>query len=421
MTTVAVLTPLVDLAPTVTLGRTLYRKQILPRGTITYNGKPLTFDESRLNALVDSFKGHAYDAVPFVLADPNTNAHNMGIENVRGQVKGLEITKDGLDALVELPAEWADRHVGQFRDLGVSARIVYDLDRADGKKFPAAIQHVLATLDPRVTGMRPWEKVSDLANDTTPVVDLSGGVYDSLIDLADTPAVPGPTGPHQPTQPTPTPEPAPEIDPAPATDPTEDHMATLSDDVMTKLAAFASKLDPEGNLPVSDVAPDAPIENVTADDLTDEEYASLLEGIEALEPADAEPEMASAGLSEDQQAAVDLANATASEYQQRLAVVEGQLASARWREERARLVNAGVPPAQVDLAAPLLKNTSPVVVDLSNGAGTNVVDASATVRKMLDAMKGTVDLSGEIGSGLAIEADTEADNLLATWGTRYPN
>ena len=49
--------------------------------------------------------------------------------------------------------------------LGVSARIVEQYSRADGKFFPAAIQHCLGTLDPRIPGLGAW----------TPIDMSSGG------------------------------------------------------------------------------------------------------------------------------------------------------------------------------------------------------------------------------------------------------
>lgn len=48
-------------------------------------------------------------------------------------------------------AQLTERGEAVLRDnpyLGVSARIVEQYRRADGKFYPAAMQHVLATLDP---------------------------------------------------------------------------------------------------------------------------------------------------------------------------------------------------------------------------------------------------------------------------------
>jgi hypothetical protein len=67
--------------------------------------------------------------------------------------------------------------------LGVSARIVENYSRSDGKFFPAAIQHVLGTLDPRIPQLGSWEQVELANNPGTTVYDLSGSDW-SGIDIS---------------------------------------------------------------------------------------------------------------------------------------------------------------------------------------------------------------------------------------------
>src|SRR5205809_7930654 len=55
-----------------------------------------------------------------------------------------------------IQAELTDRGEQVLRDnpyLGVSARIVENYNRSDGKFYKAAVQHVLGTLDPRLPGL----------------------------------------------------------------------------------------------------------------------------------------------------------------------------------------------------------------------------------------------------------------------------
>jgi hypothetical protein len=153
----ALLSPIVR-AETVELSSTLFRKQILPLGTITYKGRKIAFDKKYLTDLAASFQANAFDQVPFQLADAD-NRHTMDPERFRGEVKGVELTDKGLTALVELTPDAAEL-VRKNPKLGVSARIIEGYDRSDGQKFPHALHHVLGTLDPKVVGMKPWQEVA---------------------------------------------------------------------------------------------------------------------------------------------------------------------------------------------------------------------------------------------------------------------
>jgi hypothetical protein len=165
----ALLAPL-DRQEAVELSSTLWRKQLLPRGTINYKGRKISFDDQYLSDLASSFRGRAFDQVAFLLAKDD-NSHTMDPERFRGEVKGMEVTDKGLDVLLDLTEDAADL-VRKNPNLGVSARIIEGLDRADGAKFPRAIQHVLGTLDPRVTGMTSWQEVS-LSEEVGDTVDMT--------------------------------------------------------------------------------------------------------------------------------------------------------------------------------------------------------------------------------------------------------
>lgn len=86
------------------------------------------------------------------------NEHTNDPERTRGQILDLQVEPDGLYALAEL-TEAGEQVLRDNPMLGVSARIVENYARSDGKFYPAAVQHVLGTLDPRVPGLGAWSPV----------------------------------------------------------------------------------------------------------------------------------------------------------------------------------------------------------------------------------------------------------------------
>jgi hypothetical protein len=208
-----------DSVDAIELASTLWRKQLLPLGTIEYKGRRITFDKQYMTDLAAAFKSGAFDQVPFLLAKDD-NKHTMDPERYRGQVKGVELTDKGLDVLLDLTPDAADL-IRQNPKLGVSARIIEGITRADGATFPRAVQHVLGTLDPRVTGMESWEEVS-----------LSEEVGDTIDMTKETVGV------------TTQPERAPSTQPL-ASDPKEEPVELSSDDLDKLASAIASQSDNE--------------------------------------------------------------------------------------------------------------------------------------------------------------------------------
>ena len=261
--TATLLTPL-EFGASRPFGATMWRKQLLPVGEINYEGRKIAFTREYLAGLVRSFAEKAYDAVPFQFADRD-NKHTHKPENRRGTVRSLELTDDGLDIIVEAGAA-ASGHLAEYPDLGVSASIVEDYARADGKFFPAAIRHVLGTLDPRIPGMRPWQPVEasnpagapgslwqgmDFAADSGDVIDLTDAEYASAV-------------PEKPAEPT-TPEPD-----APADPVTEDTHMALTEAQEARLAKLLDLPDEKFDSLLAD--PQPPAEDV----LSDEELEQLL-------------------------------------------------------------------------------------------------------------------------------------------------
>lgn len=344
------------------VGRRRFRKQILPVGSIDYNGRKIDFTREYLADLADNFDAKAYDQVPFLLADPETNAHTADPDRFRGEVTGLELAQDGLYAHIELSKPGAELVKDNPR-LGVSARIVTDPPRTDGQHFTRAVQHVLGTMDPRVTGMKAWEPL-DLSNEPD-VVNLTAATYQG-----------------------------------------EGTMPELTDEELTAFRTFLADQAAATAKAEAD-AKTAPTKS------QDEIDADLEAQVEAAMAAAETPEPAGASLSTEQQAAIDLANSKATSAIEGHSVLRAELDAEKFKSEHAAYVAAGVPPALVDLAQPLM--TGSHVIELSNS---ETVDAGDIVRKMLDEYKGLVDLSAETPS-MQVPTDSEKE-VLDRYAKQFP-
>jgi hypothetical protein len=353
-----------------------WRKKLLPVGEISYRGRVLKFTRDYLAGLVRSFGDRAYDQVPFQLAD-SSNTHTNDPERTVGQITGMELGTDGLYIEV-VPTQRGAKVLADNPGLGVSARIIEGYDRADGRHFPKAIQHVLGTLDPRIPGMGGWEAVA-AANDAEVTFDLSAAHF--------TREEPG----------------MPEL-----TDDQQAKLAKLLNLDPDALAAIVAQMDP-GTAPSPDAlngggdgdggsGEDPETAEIAAwiDGLTDEELAELEREMEA----EAEPEPVGTGLAADPAMALELATAQGDENARQLAIIQAQLDGERWQGEKRKLVAGGTPPYIADLAAPLLEGAGHVV-DLANGKS---VDAGQIVRKILAEYQ-------KLGQqlGLGVELGTEMD------------
>lgn len=353
--TFALLAPVTDLAAT-SLGRRLWRKQVLKKGTIDYQGRKLVFDDAYLADLAASHRDGAYDQVAFVMAGAD-NAHTLDPERFRGQIRALEVTPDGLDAILEL-SEDGSKVVEANPELGVSCRIVEALTHSDGRSFKRAVQHVLGTLDPRVTGMSPWQPVN-LAGEPIPVVDLTAVPYTEGASMAEF---------------------------------TDEEMAGLRKLLSSKPTDPPAATDP------------AKAPTGTPPALSAEEEAEILAEMDRM-LADKPKEPVTASLSAEAREAIDLAAETARVATERINALEAENASVRWTAERNSLLAAGIPKAVVDLAQQVI---APQTIDLSNGA---TAPASADVVRQILAEFPRIDLSTEIG--YRVPATTPDDDLTA--------
>lgn len=370
----------------------LWRKRVLPVGDVAYRGRMLHFTRAYNDELAANFSARAYDQVPFQLADA-ANTHTNDPERFRGEVVAMESKDDGLYVVLSASPE-GDQILRTNPRLGVSARIVEDYARSDGKHYRAAVQHVLGTLDPRVPGLGAWQAIENaMTADLT--IDLTGEQFPDDSNGG---------------------EGMPELT-------AEQHakMARLLEIPDDKLAELIAGTTPKPQPP----APAAPPPG--EDELSDAELEELLAAAEELDAAglldDGAPEPQPVGMSMDTAMAIEMANYRADETERQLGVLNAHLDEERFSAERRRLAQEfGIPPYIADLARPLLEGAGHVV-ELSNG---QTVDAGQVMRTVLSEFGRSaqmLDLSLEQGSGFdepeaASQARTARDDLVTRYRTQ---
>lgn len=365
----ALLTPF-DRGNAIEMANRLWRKRVLPVGDIEYQGRTLHFTPGYLAGLAAAFKDKAYDQVSFQLADAG-NTHTNDPERHRGTIVDFQAEPDGL-WMVLSPTDRGEQVLKENPYLGVSARIVEQYQRADGKFYPAAVQHVLGTLDPRIPGLGAWEAI-EAANTPSLVIDLTGSSY---------------AGQEVETMPEMTPQQQANLSKLLNMDP-----AALDRLLGTQAPPAPPAPNGSGTLPVTD-----------DDELTDEELADLIAAMDDEELGEIESQMNGetlagagvTGLSVEAQMAIDLANSRADETERQLGVFQTRYEMQQFELEKRQLTDAGVPPFITDLARPLLQGAGHTV-DLANGR----VDAGQVMRQVLSAFARTakmLDLDVELGS-----------------------
>jgi hypothetical protein len=351
----------------VELSRTLFRKRVLPIGTINYHGRQINFDRGYLRDLTKSFREGAFDQVPFLLAKDD-NAHTMDPERFRGEVKGLELTDGGLDVLLDLTPDAAEL-VRQNPKLGVSARIIEGLERAvDGRKFSRALQHVLGTLDPKVTGMGSWQEVS-LSEEVNDTIDITNEEVTTLSDTS--------------TQ-------APPVTANSSTTATPVVTTTTANTPQPPAPPLVSQVEDEDDGVVVD----------EGEEMSDEELAALAS------------EFSNGDARQDQ--AIEMLHAQDKVNAAQIAQLQLELSRQRWVNEARLYIDAGVPPVLVQLAGQVLALPAPPVIELSNR---EKLDFGVLMRDMLEQTKGFIQLSQEAGSTFGSPDDQQSreDAILQAW------
>lgn len=387
------LTPF-DFSEPVSAGRRRFWKQILPVTDIDYNGQKVSFDRDFHKDLELSFKDGAYDQVPLVFANAE-NQHNEDPRNFAGELLAVENRGDtGTWGLIETDRAGA-KAIARNPKLGVSARIVQGVKKADGRSFNRAIRHVLLTMNPRVSGMEPWQAVdlSDEGNPDNEVVDLTAEIYKEESDM-DKPIKRTADG---------------KID-----------LSALSDEQFQSLLDLAAtaEVDEDEDLDEDEedeVDPDE-VEDTTTTPKPKKKKSKTKITVEKEsegDPDDDEDE------EEDETNLSDAAKVKRSADHATVRGMQIDLAEQKWNGQRSDYLRAGVPPFLLDLAEPVLKQPESVTLDLSEGES---LDASATIRKMLDGVKGLIDLGPEVGHMVDL-SDVHVDDadkaFLDEWDKTY--
>jgi len=361
MKTLTVLTPYRNSAA-IDLGNSRWKKQLLPVGDIDYKGRKLSFTKDYLTELAKSFKDKAFDRIPFQLAGAD-NKHTNDPERTRGFIEDVEVDADGLYVVVDL-TEAGEKVLKDNPSLGVSARIYENYERSDGKRWSAALQHVLGCLDPHIAGMKPWKEVAALSNQQkTRVLDLTSAHFDEE----------------------------------------GGEPVALTDSDKTALRDLLKKVRDGG-----DAISDEDIEGLIGDaegteegtsdeELTDEELEAIIAEAEA---EDTEPIAASNGHVNGDTLELTQLRAQSAEQAIELARVSAQLADSAFQNEKAVFVNQfGFAPSDIELARPLLEGEGHVI-QLSGG---DEIDAGQVMRRVLTEIGKKVkmlDLSGLLGNGM---------------------
>jgi hypothetical protein len=383
----AILTPVNGGSAKRAEGKRLWRKQLLPVGKINYKGETVDFSQEYLAELVRSFNSGAYDQVPFQLAD-GENKHTQLPERFHGEVRAIELTPEGLDIVVA--ATKAGHEVLSTNPrLGISARIVESLTHArDGKSFSSAIQHVLGTLDPVVTGMTPWRAIEASRTDADgTTIDLSNTQFEGAADAA----------------------PGQENDDMALTDAQQKNLEKLLNLDPEKLDSIIAGADTQR---VTDEDLDrllAEIENDETDGGDgdgdgDEDGEGDGDGSETGAKA---PQKVTATLSQADRARLELANSAAAESREGFLALRQQLDSKDYEAERTAIARKyGIPPYIVDLARPALEGTGRVI-SLSNGDTADVGPMFRRTYEEIGKLVRLLDLGSELGQALDLSNDGE--------------
>jgi hypothetical protein len=282
------------------VGKRLYRKQLLPVGSVKHEGHELKFTPDYLKRLAANFNAGKMDQVPFVLVGDD-NSHSQDPERVRGEVTGMEVHDDGLYALAHL-SERGEQLVKDNPKLGVSARINQD---------DMVIEHMAGTVNPVAKGMKAWEAL-DLSQPEQGVTlfDLTEKTFEKASDAADSPS-----------------------------SMSKDALTPEERDALKALAARIGDKDVSGD-----------------GDLTDDDIQKLLNPEQQNEE---EPEPVA--LSKEAQDKIDLAQSDAKKAREESTRTADKLAESEWKNTERDFLEKGVPPSLLKLAKPHLSTASSVI------------------------------------------------------------
>lgn len=398
----AVLTPLcrgaaVELAK----NSRIFRKEVLRTGTFNYQGQRLDFTPQYLDGLAKAYSEQAFDSVPLVFAGAD-NRHTQDIERIRGNSLGFEREGDSLFAFVQASNDDAAKVLRENPDIGVSLRIEPELERADGKRWPAAVQHVFATANPVIPGLGRWESVDLGVDDAeTEFLDLSAFEFGRDDYTPEENEMSAPNG-------------------AP------DQLGP------EEIAAFREWLASQGG--AGQAAQQAPETEYQMP--SDEELIAIASGLDGWDESGEEPEYAYAGGgetgdggSEGGEDAAELSRAfeefrsTQDQHAIELAAAREERDQARFETLRDSLIGTGIPPHVFQIEGVPEALTGSRSIELSNGGN---LDVGATMLRVIKAMNDhaqTLDLSrpGDVlyQGGPAVEDNGQRDQDALSYAREF--
>lgn len=400
----AILTPYALSTPE-RVGRRRYWKQVLPVTSINYEGKKVDFDPAFHMDLADAFKKGAFDQVPLVFAD-SANGHNMDPRNFAGDIIDMEYRgpakNQGTWALIEADKE-GDKVIRRNPKLGVSARIKQGIEKADGRFFKRAVNHVLLTMNPRVSGMSPWQ-TADLSEDADiEVVDLTAAEYTEGTTMGKTAT----KGRRQQSES--------QIDLSALSDEEFDDLLL---DLSTEVKERGLETDEDEGDEDEDTEPRPKRRSSRVKVTKTTERDELVDGDDDDQDGDDGEGGNDADLSDEDAERVMHREEVSQFGQMRI-----DLAKRDWNTKKDAYLRDGVPPFLLDLAEPVLSQPDAFTIDLAD-SDEDEIDVSVVLTKMLDGVAKIVDLGEEIGSAIDLSADestkADADALLDEWNTTYP-
>lgn len=127
---------------------TVWRKQILVFASIMWpNSRRLQLDRQFIDALVKSFDAGELQIVPLTSPDWTCT----------GTVVALEVTEDGLDALIDV-GPLTDGVLEACPDLPVACRLMESYPDRDGRGVPVLLGVHFTHAPSPLRGMRPWRR-----------------------------------------------------------------------------------------------------------------------------------------------------------------------------------------------------------------------------------------------------------------------
>jgi hypothetical protein len=169
-------------------GTKLFKKHILSKGTLHYNGDDISIDDAFFDALKKNFTDGVCDIVQVPIADAKNQHTEDPLRNI-GEVVELREEDDKLYAIIDARKKEAADELGNTL-LGASAFFSTNYeDKRTGKKAGPTLLHVAVTNRPHEVGLEDYEELiaataessSDAVYLTAPIEETKKMDRDELI------------------------------------------------------------------------------------------------------------------------------------------------------------------------------------------------------------------------------------------------